>query len=191
VPARPFLDVLEVGLPQIEAGVEVAEGLGDRLDALPGDPRGGVEATCLVVVAGLHGVGEGDGAREQEVGLLGDIAAVLLGRGGLELGEVGVGRGGAVALGHREGAANPAAGHAGLAGRDVLAGSRAKHEVAGEAGSDVLDLARDRHAVLVQQVELGDLAAAVVDAKHQVAAGRVRSGERALRVGALDPDDAC
>ena len=42
---------LEVGLADVDLRVEVAEGLGDRLDALPVDARLGVERARAVVVA--------------------------------------------------------------------------------------------------------------------------------------------
>ena len=84
-------------------------------------------------------------------------------------------------VGDREVGADPLAGHAGLAGRDVLARGDVDDQVAREARSDVLDLADDAQPVLAVQVELGDLVALVLDLVDEVARRRLVGGELAAR----------
>ena len=119
VPAGPLLAGLEVGLAGVHHRVEVAEGLGDRLDALPVGARDRVERAGRVVVAGLVEVDELLGLLQQLGGLVLDVRRVvglglvdelLLVGGDLDL---------LVGLGDGELAADALAGHARLAGGDV------------------------------------------------------------------------
>ena len=66
----------DVALAGVDLGVEVAEGLGHRLDALVRDPRRGVERLGLLDVAGLDRGGERLGRRRPSCGLLDDVGAV-------------------------------------------------------------------------------------------------------------------
>ena len=109
--------------------------------------------------------------RPQLLGLVLDVGGVLGGPGVAEFLQVGVDGGLAAGAGDREAGADAVAVHAGLAGRDVLAGRRRDHQVAGDARADVLDLADDPQPVLGEKVELGDLGAVVRDGEGQRAAG--------------------
>ena len=84
MPAAPGGAGLDVGLAQVEQRVEVAERLGDGLDALPVHAGVGVQGACLVVVAGGVGVGERLGAGDERAHLVLDVGDVL-GVGGGDL----------------------------------------------------------------------------------------------------------
>src|SRR4051812_5493031 len=64
VPAGPLLPALQPVGPHIDLRVDVPEGLGDRLGALPADPGGGVGLLGGLEVAGPDRGGEGPRERE-------------------------------------------------------------------------------------------------------------------------------
>ena len=70
VPAGPRVAVGDVGLAQVELGIEVTERFGDGLDALPVHTGFGVDGAGGVVVAGDVSVGERLGRRDQAPRLL-------------------------------------------------------------------------------------------------------------------------
>ncbi len=192
VPPGPLLARLEVGLAGVHHRVQVAEGLRHGLDALPVRARDRVERPRRVVVAGLVELHELLGLLQQLRRLVLDVRRVV-GRGLLDQGRVVGGRLSRLAvsrLGHRELAADALADHPRLAGGDVGAGRRREHELAVERGADVLDLADDAQAVVAEQVELGDVVAAVGHVERERAGGRLGGGQVARVVGRRDGDAA-
>ena len=127
----------------------------------------GVQVARGVVVARGVRVGERLGARDERADLVLDVGDVR-GLGVLELlRDVARRADRRARVGHGERGADPVADHARLAGRVVRAGPDLHDEVAGEAGADVLDLGDDPQPVLAQQVELGDVVAAVGDLERE------------------------
>ena len=185
VPTGPQLTVGEVGLAQVELGVEVAERFRDGLDALPVRAGIGVERSCGVVVAGHVEVGELDRLLEELRRLVSHVQLVLRAGGGDQL--LDVARSDLLArIGDGERAADAVADHSRFAGGEVLAGACLDDEVAGEARADVLDLADDAQPVVAEQVELGDLVAIVGHLEDEVAAGCLCRADLAGLVGAAD-----
>ena len=181
VPAGPRLALLQVGLAQVEQRVEVAERLGDRLDALPVHPGAGVQrARRRVVACGVRG-GERLGPGDEAADLVLDVGDVgRLGRG--ELGGDVTGRpDGGAGVGHGERRPDAVADHAGLARGEVAARGDLRHQVAGQARADVLHLGDDAQPVGGQQVELGGLRPVVGHGEGE-RAGRCAGGRQGARV---------
>ena len=145
-----------VALAAVDARVEVAEDLGDRLDPLPVGAGHREQRLGALDVAGLHRVDEGGRLLGQRGGLALHVALVVL-RGLGERLVLGQRRG---LSGHGQRVADAVADHPRLAGGLVLAGRQLDEQLAAEPGGDVLDLGHDPVALGVD-VELGDLAAAV------------------------------
>src|SRR5215208_6263985 len=78
LPAGPLLTGLEIGLPKIQFGIKITERLCDCLDPLPMHASNWIEGTCLVVLACLVCSDELCGHRDQLLGLIFDVFAVIL-----------------------------------------------------------------------------------------------------------------
>ncbi|MDH6584227.1 hypothetical protein M2161_003333 [Streptomyces sp. SAI-133] len=176
VPAGPLLAVLQAVLADVDLGVDVTEGLGDRLGALPADAGGGVGLLGGLQVTGLDGGGEGLRQRQGRVGLLLRVLAVR-GDGRVQT-RVALGGGPAGGL---DLLADAVALHAGLAGDRVVAGLHLGGDLLLGAGADVLPLGDDP-VVREQDVDLGDLGALVLDREFHVAGRELLLGDLALAV---------
>jgi len=143
VPAGPGGAGLDVGLAQVHPRVEIAERLGDRLDALPVGARGGVGGPRGVVVAREVGRRELLRRGEQLLGLVLDVGDVARGRRSDLIGARARGLDLRTRIRHRERRAQAGADHSGLARGLVAAGLRGEHEGACRARADVLDLGED------------------------------------------------
>ena len=147
---------------RVDGGIEAAEALGHRLDALVAHARGRVELLGLLDVAGADGVGERLRGRPQRDDLVAHVTVVTP-HGGVEL------RVGLRLLG-LPGDDEDALGRALAAERHVAAGLEVERERTRQPVGDVLLLAQDLRALL--DLELRRLVAALVRDLERGRAGR-------------------
>jgi hypothetical protein len=187
VEAGPLLALLEIGLAKVDARVEVVgERLGDGLDALEVDTRGGELRLGRRDVAGLDRGDERLDRGHQCLGLAVDVPLVAVGG----LFELALGVDLDRVAGDREVAADAVTDHPGAARRLVGAGlGQLDDQLALQPGGDVLHLAHHPVALAVD-VELGDLVAAVGDDEGAGPGRRLGARQLALAVGGLDGDVA-
>lgn len=175
--------LLEAVLADVHLRVDVAEGLRDRLRALPADAGGGVRLLRGLQVTGLDGLRERLGLRQGLVGLRLHVLAV----GGHGLVEPGVALG-RLAAGGLHVLADALALHAGLAGDPVVAGLHLGGDPLLGAGADVLPLG-DHPVVGEEEIDLGDLGTLVLYGQFDVPGRELRLRDLARVVRRRHRDD--
>lgn len=182
-PVQSFGDGIDLAI--VDPRVEVAQRLGDRLDALV--ERAGLreERACGLVVTGLVGGDEVLDCGDELTDLVLHERTVEVDGLLLLLGVWTFHRDAIPGHGER-GLPHAIADHPRLAESEVVTGLCDDRERARGGRRDVLDLADDPEAVLCEEVELRDLSGVVLDVEGQGPALRGRRGDRAVAIGRGD-----
>jgi hypothetical protein len=182
-PVETFRDGIHLAV--VDARVQVAQRLGDRLDALIEGAGEREERPRGLVVAGLVGGHEILDRRHELTHLILDEGRVQVDGLALLLRIGSLDRDAITGDGER-GLADALADHARLAEREVVARLCDHGEGARSGRCDVLDLTDDAQSVFCQQVELRHLPAVVGDLEGEGAALGGAFGDDAVTVGRGD-----
>ena len=171
-----------VDLAVVDLRVEVAEGLGGRLDALVRDAGRGEEAAGRLVVAGGVGLGEGGDLGNELLHLRLDVGHVVV-DGGVGQLLLRLGDGGRVPGDGELGEADRGADQLELAGRVVGARVELGDVGDGLARGHVLFLSHDAQLVVGEDLELVRVGAAVGDLEADCPRGGGRGRDLTAVIG--------